>query len=183
MDVNNRSLYARSILAGLGVGISLGTAVGIAMDSLAWGIGVGVALGLAMSILVQQVKAPMEIPAGARRKLVVAIIIYLVINSGAILLLDDEMARWLQILIAVIPALPAAFLAFTLGKMISQLDELQRKIQTESIAIGFAGTFVIAISYGLLGLVGVEQLNWIYVPIIMATCWLIGKLWTMWRYR
>ena len=64
-----------------------------------------------------------------------------------------------------------------------RLDELQRRIQVEAIAIGFAITALITLSYGLLGLVDIPQPNLLYVSFIMVVSWGLGKLWTMWKYR
>ena len=58
------------------------------------------------------------------------------------------------ILAALLPIAAWAFLVVTLGMAIASLDELQRRIQTEAIAIGFAGTVIVCGGYGLLGLAG-----------------------------
>jgi len=64
------------------------------------------------------------------------------------------------------------------------LDELQRRIQTEAIAIGFAGTVFACGGYGLLGLAGIAPtLNWNWVVFVMVFMWFLGKMWTLWRYR
>ncbi|NIR63034.1 MAG: hypothetical protein GWN61_03150 [candidate division Zixibacteria bacterium] len=153
------------------------------MDNLAIGLGIGFVIGIPLSFVIRQVRAPMEYPAGSRIQLVIAIFVFMISLIGTILLFTIEMQSWIHILIGFIPALPALFLMYTVGKMITSLDELQRKIQTESIAIALAGIFVVATIYGLLGLVGVPQLNWMFVPIVIGIFMLIGKLWTMWKYR
>ena len=67
--------------------------------------------------------------------------------------------------------------------MIASLDELQRRIQTEAIAIGFAGTAIVVGGYALLQFAGYAQVNVGVVILIMSLMWLVGKLWTLWRYR
>jgi hypothetical protein len=179
----NRNDNYRGTLAGLGVGISLGAALGIALDNLAVGIGFGFMIGLALRFVIRRTNAKLEYPAGTRIQLVIALVIFMVSIIGAMLLFQLEMQDWLLTTIALATTLPSLFLAYTLGKAITSLDELQRRIQTESIAISFGGTFVVATTYGLLGLVGVPQLNWLYVAIVMGVLWALGKFWTMWKYR
>ncbi|MGW8145052.1 MAG: hypothetical protein ACWGN2_11705, partial [Anaerolineales bacterium] len=88
-----------------------------------------------------------------------------------------------QTLVALAPALPAVWLAYTIGSAIAQLDELQRRIQLEAIGIGFGGSVVVTLTYALLVQVGVPQISWMFVPLLMLLFWAIGKLWTMWKYR
>ncbi len=71
----------------------------------------------------------------------------------------------------------------SMGMMIASLDELQRRIQTEAIAIGFAGTAIIVGGYALLQFTGFAEINIGIMLVIMSLMWLIGKLWTMWKYR
>jgi hypothetical protein len=94
-----------------------------------------------------------------------------------------EQSDTLRILLALAPVIPGIFFVVFIGAAINRLDEMQRKIQVEALSISFAGTALVALSYGLLGLAGVKQANWIFVPLVMAFFWLAGKLWTMGRYR
>ena len=88
------------------------------------------------------------------------------------------------ILAALFPIAVWAFLVVTLGRAIASLDELQRRIQTEAIAIGFAGTVIVCGGYGLLEIAGVvPALNWGLVIFVMTFMWFVGKMWTLWRYR
>ncbi len=89
----------------------------------------------------------------------------------------------MRILLSLAPVIPGIFFVVSIGAAINRLDEMQREIQVEALAISFAGTALVAFSYSLLGLAGVRQANWIFVPLVMVVFWLVGKLWTMWRYR
>jgi len=67
---------------------------------------------------------------------------------------------------------------------IASLDELQCRIQTEAISIGFAGTVIVCGGYGLLQLTGIlPSLNLGLVIFVLVFMWFIGKVWTLWRYR
>jgi hypothetical protein len=63
------------------------------------------------------------------------------------------------------------------------LDELQRRIQTEAFAIGFGLSALTMVIVGLMADAGVPQPNWLMAAAVMSVFLLIGKLWTMWKYR
>lgn len=55
-----------------------------------------------------------------------------------------------SILIALSPMLPAVFICGVVMRSIRHLDEMQRKLQFEALALAFAGTALITFSYGFL---------------------------------
>ena len=63
------------------------------------------------------------------------------------------------------------------------MDEMQRWIQIEAIAIAFAGTAILVGGYAMLGFADFPQVNWGVVVMLMAAMWLVGKLWTLWKYK
>jgi hypothetical protein len=183
MNDKKGTIQIRSVALGIGVGLLLGIGIGILIDNYIVGLAIGFVIGLLVTGAFNRIKAPMRYSAGVSTRMAIAIILDVGVISASMLLLDVVRQPWQQYLVAALPVLPTIYLALTLGNAIGSLDELQRRIQTESISIGFAGTFVVATLLGFLGLAGLPQLNWIYVPLVMAFCWLFGKLWTMWRYR
>ena len=84
---------------------------------------------------------------------------------------------------ALLPAIPGAYLAYSIGSAIAHLDELQRRIQLEAIGFGFGASVIAALIYALLVQVGIPQVSWMFVPLVMILLWGVGKLWTMWKYR
>ena len=98
-------------------------------------------------------------------------------------MLSNEIGQEYQLLIALAPTIPGILLAVSIGSAIAQLDELQRRIQLEAIGIAFGGSIIASLSYALLVLAGFPQVSWMFVPLIMMMLWLVGKLWTMWKYR
>jgi hypothetical protein len=125
----------------------------------------------------------MRYPAHIVRQLILSGVLYLVTLIGALYLLENELGQDVQIIIVLVPAIPGIWFLVSLGRAIASLDELQRRIQLEAIAIGFGISGMFALTYGLLGMVGVPQTSWMYVPVVMVFGWFLGKLWTLWRYR
>jgi len=64
----------------------------------------------------------------------------------------------------------------SIGMAIASLDELQRRIQTEAIAIGFAGTAIFVGGYALFQFAGLSEVNVGLVLFAMSGFWLAGKL-------
>ena len=79
------------------------------------------------------------------------------------------------------PGLTFLLLAHAVGLAIASLDELQRRFQTEAIAIGFGLASVVVVSVGFLGAIGLERPNWVIVAMVMILGWAIGKIWTLWK--
>ena len=63
------------------------------------------------------------------------------------------------------------------------MDELQRRIQLEALAIGFGGTAVLTFGYGFLQGVGFPLLNWTFVFPLMIGLWGIGVAIARRRYQ
>lgn len=98
-------------------------------------------------------------------------------------LLDFELTDAQQMQASLLAILPAIVFVIAIGSAISHLDEMQRRIQTEGIAIAFAGTAIIVIIFVLLGFAGVPNPNVEWLLVVMMGMWVFGKLWTMWRYK
>jgi hypothetical protein len=86
-------------------------------------------------------------------------------------------------IVALLPMAPGIFIALGVVRAILKLDELERKVLLEGMAISFALTLILVLSMGLLGLAGLPQVNGIYIGLVMIVLWLIGKLWMTGRYQ
>jgi hypothetical protein len=180
----SRSDMAKNVAAGGFAGAAYGLLLAVGFD---WGIVLGLVTGMLFGMAVglrltrrpPKMRYPMYL---FRRTMVVAAAFIL----GALfysILLDRELSRP-QALLAVLPALAGwAFLIISIGMIIASMDEMQRRIQIEAVAIGFAGTVILVGGYAMLGFADFPQVNWGVVIIVMAVMWLVGKLWTLWRYR
>ena len=88
-----------------------------------------------------------------------------------------------RVVISLAPMIPAIFLCLSIVGVIRKLDEMQRQLQLEALALAFAGTALITFSYGFLENVGFPKLSAFAVWPLMAALWLIGVLLGRLRYR
>jgi hypothetical protein len=177
----------RNIGAGAGIGVVLGAALAdLLVDSSLVGI-LGMFLGAAIGAAIGSRYSPsihlMEYPKGVTRRLVISGAFFSVVLLVALRLSRDDLDRSYQIALAIAPLIPGLILVASIGDAISKLDELQRKIQIEAIAIGYGITILVTMTFGLLAQAGLQQLNWLYVTLTMLLAWLVGKLWIGWKYR
>jgi hypothetical protein len=93
---------------------------------------------------------------------------------------EDETAR---IALLLSPMLPAVFICGVVIRSIRQLDELQRRLQLEALALAFAGTALITFGYGFLEDAGLPRLSMFAVWPLMGILWLVGGLAGRMRYR
>ena len=188
MDVHTdnqppRSHSRRNMGIGMLIGALLGALVGWIINDVLWGVFIGFLLGGVVGGRDYDQMNLMKYPSYIIRRLIISAVLYFSVLFIALAMLRNEPARNVMILLAVAPSIPGLIFVFTIGTAIASLDELQRRIQVEAIAIGFAITAIITFSYGLLGMADVPQPNLVYVTLIMVVSWGIGKLWTMWKYR
>jgi hypothetical protein len=85
--------------------------------------------------------------------------------------------------VALTPMVPALFIARSVVRLFSSGDELQIKIQMQSLAFAFVGTVLLTLTYGFLQMAGVPTANWIWVWPLMGTLLIIGKLIAKRQYR
>jgi hypothetical protein len=81
---------------------------------------------------------------------------------------------WWRIPLALLPVLPALFGLRAYMRFFSRIDELQRRIQSEALAFGFASAGILTFSYGFLENAGLPRLSWIFVFPLMIAMWGIG---------
>lgn len=92
------------------------------------------------------------------------------------LLAGDMAGEGAQILLSLAPMLPAIFLCVVIIRMIRRMDEMQRKLQVEALALAFAGTALLTFGYGFLEGVGLPRLSMFAVWPVMAGLWVVGVL-------
>jgi hypothetical protein len=187
MKDNNQTIPSmemrKNLVTGALAGGMLGVVFGYELGSLWLGVVTGILFGLAVAFRLRRFPAKMRYPMYVTRRMLLFGSLALLAVFGFILLREHGLSQTQMILAALVPLLAIVLFVVSVGTAIVSLDELQRRIQTEAIAIGFAGTAIFCLSYGLLGLAGVPTLNWGLIVPVMTFMWLIGKLWTLWRYR
>ncbi|NIM93653.1 MAG: hypothetical protein GTO18_08070 [Anaerolineales bacterium] len=182
-EVGSRENVRRNTAIGLVVGMMLGGLV----DLYTGDLGIATILGMVMGSLfgyygLQRIHF-MEYPRVEILRVVFAGVLFIIVLFATYYLLERENNQLVRSILPFVPALPGIFLVISVGYALSKLDELQRRIQVEAISIGFGITAIVTLTYGLLGLAGIPQPNWMLVLLIMTFSWLIGKLWTRWKYR
>jgi len=114
-----------------------------------------------------------------RSKLTRPMLIPLVLYIGAVAImatyLDSITSGW-KYVIALLPVLPAIFIALGVINAINQLDELERRIMLEGAAFSLMTTTLGLMVFGFLKQVGVEQPSAPFIIIFMMFMWLVGKL-------
>jgi len=183
--VNQRtsSDRGRNIALGAAIGMVVGGGFDYFLGDTGWGLVVGILLGAFIGYWVKFPLPRMEYPAYIVRRIMFSGFLFITIFLAAIWMLNNEIGQEYKLLIALAPSIPGLLFALSIGSAIAQLDELQRRIQLEAIGIAFGGSIVVSLSYALLVLAGIPQTSWMFVPLMMVVLWLVGKLWTMWKYR
>ncbi len=86
-------------------------------------------------------------------------------------------------LVVMIPLIPGIFIAVGIFRAMAQLDELERRIIFEAVALSFTLTLLLLLSLSFLSMVGDPQIRTDFILLFMAITLVIGKLWGNWRYR
>ncbi|UCD42370.1 MAG: hypothetical protein JSV69_01750 [Chloroflexota bacterium] len=173
----------RNIALGAAFGLLIGGGLDMVLGDTGWGLVIGILIGALIGYWIKFPLPAMQYPPHVIRQIILSVFLFIASFLISQWLLNQKIGQSYQVLIAIIPALPAAWLAYSIASAIAQLDELQRSIQLEAIGIGFGGSVVITLTYALLVQVGVPQVSWMFIPLLMVLLWGLGKLWTMWKYR
>ena len=77
----------------------------------------------------------------------------------------------------------ACVCAWAMMKMFQDIDEMQQKKMLNALIISSAGTILTCIAYSFMEKVGLPLLNASWVVVVWAVFFIVGTLWTAWRYR
>ncbi len=86
-------------------------------------------------------------------------------------------------LLTLAPMIPALFICGVVVRVIRNLDEMQRKLQLEALAVAFAGTALITFGYGFLEGDGMPRLSMFAVWPLMSALWFTGVMVKLLRHR
>jgi len=189
IDQNNSTEERRrNLYSGLAIGAALGVVLWSALDGLIpFPLDLLVGMGTGMLIGYRWGKRPppmlMRYPPGVMWRILITGALFVLGLFSYLYLLDLDLTKTQKLLSSLLAIIPSIAFVLMVVSAIGQLDEMQRRIQTEGISIAFAGTAIFVGVYALLGLAGVPSPHWGLLLVIMTFMWLVGKLWTMWRYR
>ncbi|MXN19731.1 hypothetical protein GR170_18005 [Pseudooceanicola sp. GBMRC 2024] len=88
-----------------------------------------------------------------------------------------------RIAVSLLPVLPALGIFWVTLRDLARLDEMQRRIALEALALAYGATALLTFSYGLLENVGFPRLSMFAVWPVMGALWVLGKIIAQWRYR
>jgi drug/metabolite transporter (DMT)-like permease len=88
-----------------------------------------------------------------------------------------------RIAIALSPMIGAAAAAWVILRALWRMDEMQRRIQLDAIALSFLGTALLTFGWGFAESAGLPQLRAFAVWPIMGTLWGLGLVVAQRRYR
>lgn len=107
----------------------------------------------------------------------------LALVASVLLLGTGQVADQWRWVVALLPVAPMVLIAIAVLRQLKRIDELQRKIQFEALAMAFAGTALITFSYGFLENVGFPKLSTFGIWPIMAGLWIVALQVVRFRYR
>ena len=117
------------------------------------------------------------------RRMTSAFVVYAAILAPSIpLIAAHPDAAW-RFPLAIAPILPFVYGMFVYVRYLRLIDELQRRIAVEALAIAFGASAAITFGYGLLQLAGLPEPNWSFVWVVMGGCWILGGIYAERRYR
>lgn len=113
----------------------------------------------------------------------IAMLAYVVVLLGSVWLLNmNPQSPW-RFAIALTPVVPAVFALVAFVRFLGRMDELQRRIQFDAIALSFGATAILTFAYGFLEGVGFPRLSWIWILPLMVMLWGLGAALASMRYR
>ena len=88
-----------------------------------------------------------------------------------------------KLVFALLPLVPVAFVFAAIVRYMSSIDELQRQINIEALALAAGITALLAITYGFLETVGLPHLSAWFTYAAVMLAWLVAQPFVARRYR
>ena len=113
----------------------------------------------------------------------VSLVLYAVALVVSLMSLKEGIEGPWKYVVATLPVWPALGIPWAVAQYCRAMDELQLRIQLESLAFGFAAAAMATFTYGFLQNAGLPEVSCVWVWPVMGVCWLAGGLVARWRYR
>ncbi|HEY4330265.1 MAG TPA: hypothetical protein VGN88_11060 [Phycisphaerae bacterium] len=95
----------------------------------------------------------------------------------------DSQVLWAHVMVVLLPIIPVALMTIAVMRCLQSMDELMRRIQTESLAIAGVVTALMAVTYGLLEGPHFPFLSAWRTYEVFGVTWLVTSIFLKWRYR
>ncbi len=180
--------------ARIGVGASLGALFGAVLGAIFFttpqavivssllGAGLGAAVGSRLRSQAFQF-IWIEYSREVARRLIFAVFLFLAPFSLFFYFLIVGTTPAIEILLLSATSIGGFFLIYSVGIVISQLDDLLRKIILEAIALGFGLSLFFFLTLGMISLAFPIPSHWLVAFIIMGISMLIGRFVVAVKYR
>jgi hypothetical protein len=106
-----------------------------------------------------------------------AFTLYAVLLVASIVILNKvgiESPTVFRIVVALIPMVAIVFIMRAAMRFFRRMDELEKRMQLDSLAFAFVGTAFVTFGYGFLEIVGMPRISMFVVWPLMAVLWMIG---------
>jgi len=183
VETSEKETAQRRMAEGIAFGMGLGLVIGFIFGDVSAGLVIGMGIGAALGARHDLRRRFMQYSPQALRRMVISLALFLVTFFGAYALLDQGLQAPWDTLTALMPTLPGFYLLYAVGSAISSLDERQRRIQLEGLAVGFGIALVSAFSLGMLATTISFPSRWIYVTLLLVVSWGMGKVVAVVRHR
>ena len=117
------------------------------------------------------------------KSLILGMLAYFVLLPASIMVTKTYAEAIWRFPVALAPMAPFIYVMAACVRYIRMIDELQRLIALEALAIGFGGTAAVTFAYGFLERAGLPHINWMWVWPVMGAFWILGQAIAERRYR
>jgi len=100
--------------------------------------------------------------------------VYVLVLLMAVFFVNANCDSALRFPVMLLPAVPIFFALLAFANYFETMDELQKRIQLYALALSVGGTAMIAMTYGLLELVGAPHLSWVWIFPLIVGLWGLG---------
>jgi hypothetical protein len=116
-------------------------------------------------------------------RLAVSLLAYAVILLVSVIAIHRGLPPALKVFFALVPLVPIGFVFAAIVRYMGSVDELQRRIHIESLALAAGITALLAVTYGFLETVGLPHISAWYAYATVMVAWLVSQPFVARRYR
>lgn len=118
-----------------------------------------------------------------RLRFSVAMVAYTIVLLATITLAQRIEQNPVHTLIALLPVIPLVFVFVFIVQFINAIDELERQIHIESLALAAGATALAAVTYGFLEVAGFPHVSMWYTYLFVAGTWVVAQPLVRRRYK